>query len=61
VTDINPNRQGYFMPGTGHEIVPPSALAEIKPDLVIAMNRIYREEIQAELDRLGVDCRLECL
>ncbi len=61
VTDINPNRQGYFMPGTGHEIVSPSALAEIKPDLVIAMNRIYRDEIQTELDGLGITCLLECL
>lgn len=61
VTDVNPNRHNYFMPGTGHKIVPPSELAAIRPDLVIAMNRIYRDEIQAELDRTGVDCRLECL
>ena len=49
------------MPGTGHQIVAPAALGEIKPGLVIAMNRIYREEIQADLDRLGVSCQLECL
>ncbi len=61
VTDINPNRHGYYMPGTGHQIVAPAALGEIKPGLVIAMNRIYREEIQADLDRLGVSCQLECL
>lgn len=61
VTDINPNRHGYFMPGTGHEILPPSELAEIKPGLVIAMNRIYRAEIQADLDRMGLDCTLKCL
>jgi len=61
VTDINPNRQDYFMPGTGHKIVAPAELGEIQPGLVIAMNRIYRDEIQADLDRLGVTCRLECL
>lgn len=41
--------------------MPPSDLAEIKPDLVIAMNRIYRDEIRADLDRIGLACRLECL
>jgi SAM-dependent methyltransferase len=52
VVDINPHRQGMFMPGTGHEIVGPKALKKIRPDVVIVMNRIYEEEIRGELKRM---------
>jgi SAM-dependent methyltransferase len=55
VTDINPYRHGMFMPGTGHEIVPPKRLKEIKPDTVVAMNPIYFDEIRAELNEMGLD------
>jgi len=58
VVDINPQRQGTFLPGSGHEIVAPLALQENPPDVVIAMNPIYRAEIAAELQRLGVPSRL---
>ena len=49
VVDINPYRQGYFMPGTGQKIVGPEFLREYKPDTVIIMNGIYREEITRDL------------
>lgn len=55
VVDINPNRQGYFMPGTGQQIVGPEFLADYRPDTVIVMNPIYRSEIVAELNRLGLE------
>jgi len=45
VVDINPRKQGKFVPGTGQQIVPPSALVEIRPDFVIIMNANYRDEI----------------
>lgn len=56
--DINPNKHGFFMPGTGQEVVAPEFLAHYQPDLVIAMNPVYLEEIQLELDRLGVGAKL---
>jgi SAM-dependent methyltransferase len=56
--DINPFKQGMFMAGTGQEVVGPDFLAEYDPDLVVAMNPIYLAEIQAELDRIGVDADL---
>jgi SAM-dependent methyltransferase len=59
--DINPHKWGKFMVGSNHEIVPPGALAEIQPDLVIAMNPIYLGEIGAELDRLGIVANLTAL
>ena len=52
--DINPHRQGYFMPGTGHPIFGPDDLIELKPDVVIVMNPIYREEIAADLAKRGL-------
>jgi hypothetical protein len=52
--DINPHKAGKFMAGTGHQIVHPDALIEIRPDVVVAMNPIYREEIAATLGGLGL-------
>ena len=49
------------MAGTGHEIVAPAALRELRPELVVAMNPVYLEEIQHELDTLGVEARLEAV
>lgn len=52
--DINPYRQGTYMPGSGLAIVPPTFLLEYRPDVVIVMNPIYREEIAANLRALGL-------
>jgi len=52
--DINPYRQGCFMPGTGQEIVEPAFLSAYRPEIVIAMNSIYIPEIEKDLDRHGV-------
>jgi SAM-dependent methyltransferase len=61
VTDINPHKAGKFLAGTGHEISLPARLNEIKPDVVVVMNPIYREEIKAELDTLGLEPELRPL
>lgn len=56
--DINPRKQGTFMAGTGHKIVAPDFLHEIRPDLVIVMNPVYRQEIQRDLNRMGLRSQL---
>lgn len=56
--DINPHKHGTFMAGTGHEIVSPDFLRAYKPDIVIVMNPVYRDEIQDDLDRLGLSAEL---
>ncbi len=61
VVDINPYRQGHFMPGTGQRIVAPAELARIRPRAVIAMNPVYRAEIAEELARIGVSTELMAL
>ena len=54
VVDINPNKHGKYMPGTGQEIVSPEFLVEYRPEIVIAMNPIYLEEIERQLQSLDV-------
>ncbi len=61
VVDINPNRQGYFMAGTGHSIISPEQLREIKPDYVVVMNRVYTDEIRGNLSELGLSPEIGAL
>ncbi len=61
VVDINPHKHGQFLAGSGHEIVAPEFLREYQPDAVIAMNSIYLEEIQNDLDRLGIKAELSAV
>jgi SAM-dependent methyltransferase len=58
VVDVNPYKQGKFMPGTGHEVIAPELLRAYQPDLVIAMNPVYLDEIGASLSSLGVQAEL---
>jgi SAM-dependent methyltransferase len=54
VVDINPHRQKTYMAGTGHEIVAPDFLKEYKPDVVIVMNAVYKDEISKDLNDMGL-------
>ena len=54
VVDINPRKHDMYMAGTTHRIVPPALLQERRPDAVIVMNAVYRDEIRDELDSLGL-------
>lgn len=44
--DLNPRRQGKFIPAVEKEIMSPDHARENRPDVVIAMNAIYRVEIR---------------
>ena len=59
--DINPYKHGMYMAGTGHRIISPEELPPLDPALVIAMNPVYLDEIQADLDRLGLRAELVAL
>jgi hypothetical protein len=59
--DINPNKHGTFLAGTGHACVAPRYLVDYRPDVVIATNAIYMDEISAELERLDLRPRLVSL
>ncbi len=56
--DINPHKHGMFMAGSGQQIVAPEYLTELRPQLVVAMNPVYLEEIQTLLDRLAVPTKV---
>jgi len=56
--DINPFKADKYLAGGGHRVVSPEFLHEYQPGVVIVMNPIYRDEIQQELDRLGVPAEL---
>jgi SAM-dependent methyltransferase len=53
VVDLNPAKQGKFIPGTGHPIVAPEALGPRHVSAVLVMNPNYRAEIAALLQRLA--------
>lgn len=59
--DVNPFKQGKYMAGSGHRIVAPKELTRLRPDLVIAMNPVYLDEIRDELTDLGVRTSLEAV
>lgn len=55
--DLNPNKQGKYVPGTGQKIVKPEFLMEYRPDFVILANPAYRTEIEKSMDSLGIKTR----
>ena len=59
VVDINPNRQGSFIPGTGQCIIAPDQLVKRPPDLIILTNPIYKKEIQSQVSELGIQAAFE--
>ena len=59
--DINPEKQGRFVAGTGQQIVSPEFLVDYKPDIVIVMNPIYEREIFNYLKKLDLPGQTECL
>jgi SAM-dependent methyltransferase len=61
VVDINPHKHGQYLAGTGHAIVGPDALAQLRPDVVVVMNPIYVEEIRGDLQRRGLFPELTAL
>jgi SAM-dependent methyltransferase len=56
--DINPHKHGTFMAGTGHRVVSPRDVVDIAPELVVVMNPIYLDEIESDLNRLGVNAEV---
>jgi hypothetical protein len=56
--DVNPHKHNKFLPGTGHKVVSPQFLKEYRPDVVIAMNPIYCDEIRGDLTQMGITAEL---
>lgn len=50
IVDVNPAKQGGFLPGTGHEIIAPEALGDRQLSAALVLNPNYSQEIQSLLD-----------
>lgn len=59
IVDINPRKHGRYVVGTGQQIVSPDFLRDDRPDIVILMNPIYRDEVAEMLAALGVTAVIE--
>ena len=54
IIDQNPAKIGKFVAGSGQQIQSPDFLAEYRPDMVIVMNPLYRDEIAQRLSGMGL-------
>jgi 2-polyprenyl-3-methyl-5-hydroxy-6-metoxy-1,4-benzoquinol methylase len=58
VVDLNPNKQGCFIPGTGHPIVAPAELPQRGVRSAVLMNPNYYEENRRLLAEAGIELDL---
>ena len=58
VVDLNPQKQGKYLPGTGHPIVDYLVLPDLGVTTAILMNPNYREENQALLRQASLSVKL---
>lgn len=58
VVDINPRKQGKFVPGTGHPIVSPEQLVKRGVKTAFILNPNYKQECQDMLEKLGANIKL---
>jgi hypothetical protein len=56
--DINPRKQGMYIPGTGQRIVRPEFLLNYQPDIIILANSAYKKEIKQLMVNLGIEAKL---
>ena len=58
VVDINPRKQGHFVPLMGQRIVRPDRLLQNPPDLVVVMNPEYEHEVRSMIHDMGIGCEV---
>ena len=58
VVDINPRRHGKYITGCVKRIEPPAYLKEYRPRTIIAMNPIYKDEISAMAQSMGLNAEV---
>ncbi len=54
IVDVNPRKQGAFIPGSSQQVIAPENLTKVPVQQVLLMNRIYLPEVQAKMDQLGL-------
>jgi SAM-dependent methyltransferase len=58
VIDVNPGKQGHYLPGSGLRVISPRESAERRPGTVFVMNPNYLEEISETAQEVGLIARL---
>jgi SAM-dependent methyltransferase len=58
VVDVNPRKQGRFLPGTGHSIISPEDLAARGIRSAWLMNRNYEAEVKTRLQEMASSVEL---
>jgi SAM-dependent methyltransferase len=53
VVDVNPQKQGKFLPGTGHPLIAPAELDSLGISSALVLNSNYINEIRATLRQSG--------
>jgi SAM-dependent methyltransferase len=61
LVDVNPKRQGLYLPRSAHRVEAPQHLLADPPDLVVVSNPTYAEEIRAQARELGVRSEIDTL
>jgi SAM-dependent methyltransferase len=54
VVDLNPRKQGMYVPGTGQLVASPEQIREVRPDMILISNPIYESEIREIVRNYGV-------
>lgn len=58
VVDINPYKQGMYLPGSGHRVIAPESLGKAQMDIILVMNPVYMEEIRNQVTSQDLKCEL---
>ena len=58
IIDINPHRQGKFLPALGKDIKPPEFLKKYQPDVTVIMNPVYLKEIKQMLSNMRITTKV---
>jgi len=56
--DVNPNKQGKYLVGTGHAVVGPEQLRNYSSLQLVVMNPVYVPEITKTVEALDVDAQI---
>jgi hypothetical protein len=56
--DVNPNKQGKFLVGTGHPVHAPEQLRDYSSLLLVVMNPAYMSEVKHIVEGLGIDAEI---
>lgn len=58
IVDVNPRKQGKYIPGTAQQVVAPEFLIDYRPDAIIVMNPLYADEVSQTARQMNLAAEL---